>query len=627
MVTQDIATNTKKDKQILMFVNIAHTLNFISKKIAGKILRQYKKTGHTFDPTSYMLDKRYINKLDLLSLKKSLRAFETIQDDARFGALCISFNFLTNSNLEFALREQKLLIAKGQSMKLGELLAEAGMTSKGQRHLVLIKQKANLKAFAKLSEVEGRGEKNFIINKKSMREIKGDNLIFFIQHDSLMAYLSKTASFDSATSLEELKQFIANQRIVHGVSNDEQLQHFLDSKKYSQGDYFKLAEGDAPIDGVDATKKIYFKEEYKVAGKVGIDGNIDYKERGHIPFVNKNDLLAEKIPAREGESGLDIFDKILPPEAPKEIFLKPGTGTKTSADGLKIYAGVYGYPKKTITDEILVNEIFVIDGDVDYNTGHINYNKSVKITGSIKNGFKVNAIDIVADEIDGGIIHAQGDVVIKKGIIDTKINAKGKITASYILRSNISCFGDIVVLKEIADSRILSDGQCRVKAGKVFASSITVKKGADIRNIGAEKAKRVTLTIGTSPNYDKKSKELDELIKEKQNELEQIIYEKNNLPNEIKKFKDAEAECSKLLGKYIKDKLILKKTDQGNPPKPVVKVKGTIVSGTMILGKHSKLIINKSQKRVKIIDTKISGNDTSKKDLWEMVISELKPLP
>jgi len=623
IVTQGIKKKTKKDKQVLMFVNIANTLNFISKKIAEKILKQYKKTGAAFDPMSYMLDKKYINKPDLISLKKSLHAFETIQDDARFGALCVSFDFLTNSNLEFALKEQRLLIEQGKNIKLGELLAEAGMTSKGQRHLVLIKQKTNLKALEKLSEANSKGEKNFRVNKEIMREIKEDNLIFFIQHDLLMAYLSKTESFDPATSLEELKQFITNQGILHGVANDEQLQHFLYSKKYSQGNYFKLAEGDAPVDGVDATKIIYFKEEYKVAGKVGIDGHIDYKERGAIPFVKKNDLLAEKIPAREGESGLNIFDKIIPPEAPKEIFLKPGIGTKISNNGLKLYAEVHGYPKKTITNEIVVNEVFIIDGDVDYNTGHINYDKSVQISGTIRNGFKVNAIDIVADEIDGGIIHAQGDVIIKKGIIDAKIKAKGKITASYILRSDISCFGDVVVLKEIADSKILSDGKCRVKAGKVFASSITAKRGADIHNIGAEKAKRVTLTIGTSPNYDKKSNELDKLIKEKQDELEQIIYENNNPPDEIKKFKDAETECTRLLGNYIKDKLMLKKTDRDNPPKPVVRVKGTIVSGTMISGKHSKLIINKNKRRVKIIETKITEDDTPEKDLWEMIISEL----
>ena len=37
MATQNIARDNKKDKQILMFVNIAHTLNFIAKKIAKEI--------------------------------------------------------------------------------------------------------------------------------------------------------------------------------------------------------------------------------------------------------------------------------------------------------------------------------------------------------------------------------------------------------------------------------------------------------------------------------------------------------------------------------------------------------------------------------------------------------------
>jgi uncharacterized protein (DUF342 family) len=675
------AKKTKKDKQVLMLVNIAHTLNFITKKTAGKILRRYKKIGAAFDPMSHMLEKKYIDKLDLIPLKNSLDAFETIQDDARFGALCISFNFLTNSNLELALKEQKLLIKQGKNIKLGELLEEAGMTSKGQRHLVLIKQKANLKAIEGLSKrTKSEGKNDFKID---MRKIREDNLIFFIQNDSLTAYLKKTESFDSATSLDKLKQLITKQGIVHGVANDEQLQFFLDSEEYLQDNYFQLAKGDASIAGIDATKKVCFQEEYKVAGKIGIDGNIDYRERGAIPSVKKNELLAEKTPAKEGESGLNIFDEIIPPEMPRDTFLKYGTGAKISEDGLRIYAEVNGYPKKERNGEIIVNEIFVIKGDVDYRTGNINYDKSVNISGSIKNGFKVNAIDIVADEVDGGILNARGNVIVRKGIIDAKIKAEGTVTASHISRSNISCFGDIVVIKEISDSRIFSDGKCRVDVGKVFASSITAKGGADIRNIGAEKAKRVALTVGTSPNYDKKLKRINKLIENKQNELEQIIYEKNNTPNEIReimviitnlsasivkdratieqldsadkdknemmhqaiekanekiknlkmkkqefeykfqKAKEAEPVCSKIVRKLVKEKFLLKKTNQNNQPKPVVKVEGTIIAGTLVSGIYSKVIVNKQKNRVRIMETQKIEDDTQTKGFWEMIISDL----
>ncbi|MCK5313326.1 MAG: DUF342 domain-containing protein [Desulfobacteraceae bacterium] len=392
MPEMNTAKKSRKDKQVVMIVNVALTLNYISKKTAGKILRQYKKTGDIFNPTSYMLEKKHINKLSLTSLKKTLYAFETILDDVRFGALCIAFKFLTASNLELALQEQQLLEERGNVMRLGDILSQAGMISKGQCHLILIKQKTNLRALEGPSLTE---------DKKSMREINIDDLVFLISNDALKVYLKKTELFDSSTtSLEDLKEIITDQSILHGVVKDEQLQNFLDSDKFINENYFTLAKGDAAVHGVDATEKIYFEEEYKAAGKVGIDGSIDFRERGSVPNVNENDLLAEKIPAKEGEAGLNVFDEIIHPEAPKETFLKPGTGAILSEDGLKIFAAVNGYPKKEITGEIIVNEIFVIDGDVDYRTGHVNYDKSVNISGSIKNGFKVNAIDIVVDEVD-----------------------------------------------------------------------------------------------------------------------------------------------------------------------------------------------------------------------------------
>ena len=647
----------------------------------GEILRQYKRIGDTFNPASYMLEKNFINKANLVLLKKNMYAFETIQNDTRFGALCISFNFLTPGNLELALKEQKLLLKKGKSIKIGDILLQAGMISKGQCRLILVKQKANTQALGILSKTKKQGTNE--IDKTNMREIKQDNLVFLIQNNALKVYLQKTEAFDPTTSLEELKESIINQEILHGVVKDERLQHFLDSNKFIKENYFTLAEGDAPIDGIDASEKLYFEEEYQVAGEISIDGSIDYRERGSIPTVNKGDLLAEKIPAKKGEAGLNVFDEIIPPEEPRETFLKFGTGTSISEDGLRIYAMVNGYPKKEITGEIIVNEIFEIDGDVDYKTGNVNYDKSVNISGSIKNGFKVNAIDIVVDEVDGGILHAKGNVIVRKGIIDAEIKAGGKVTASYILRSNVSCFGDIEAIKEISDSEILTDGKCRVRAGKVFASSITAKRGADIRNVGAEKAKRVTLIVGTSPNYTKKIKEIDKSIEDNQNELELMTYEKNNtrsqikelhasisqvsesinkteaiidkidntnkggnemmlqslseatdkkkkleiqkqkLENEFQQHKDAETKYSKIVRDKIKEKFILKKADQDNPPKPIVRVDGTIVAGSFVSGKNSKIIINENKRRVKIVEIQISTDHSPRKNPWEMIISDL----
>lgn len=43
IVTQSIVKNTKKDKQVLMLVNIAHTLNFISKNTS--LVEIFKKAS------------------------------------------------------------------------------------------------------------------------------------------------------------------------------------------------------------------------------------------------------------------------------------------------------------------------------------------------------------------------------------------------------------------------------------------------------------------------------------------------------------------------------------------------------------------------------------------------------
>jgi uncharacterized protein len=674
---------TKKGRQVFLIVNVAYTLNFISKKNAGEIFKQYKKDGDTFDTESYMLEQKFINKQTLSSLKKATDTFGTIQDDTRFGSLCTSFDFLTEGNLDIALEEQKLLQNKGDAKKLGDLLSQAGMLSKGQRDLILIKQKANQKT----GEGSGTNEKKEVtasdIDISNMRKIKSDDLLFLISDDLLAVYLQKTEEFDPDTSIEDLKKIISDLKIIHGVVNDGQLQIFLNSKGFIKEKYFTLAVGDEPVSGIDAIEKIHFKEEYKDAGKISIDGRIDYKERGNIPIVKTDGLLAEKIPAQKGEAGLNVFDEFIPPGPPKDFSLKFGKGVKISEDGLRIYAAVNGYPQRDAAGKVIVKEVFVIDGDVDYETGHVNYDKSVNITGTVKNGFKVNAIDIVVNEVDGGFLHAKGNVLVKKGIIDARVSAKGTVTAGYISRSKIACFGDIEAVKEISDSEILSDGECRVSRGKIFASSITAKRGVEIRNIGSEKAKRVSITVGTSPNYNKKSKEIKTLIENAKNELKQIASLKNNTLTQIKKInsamsqisastqknqeliktlysrnnneteilqlgmieanenlknleiekveiedklqklQDTEANCTQLIEKGIQEQDILKKIEQDSHPKPVVKVEGTLVSGSFISGRYSKVIINKNRNRVKIMEVKSTENDPLRKNPWEMVIASL----
>lgn len=141
---------------------------------------------------------------------------------------------------------------------------------------------------------------------------------------------------------------------------------------------------------------------------------------------------------------------------------------------------------------------------MDFNTGHVIFDKNVYITGSIKNGFRVEAIDVVAKTVDGGIIKAQGDVFIQNGITESVIEAKGNIKAGFMHRSKVACMGDMTIVKEIVDTEIFLEGTFEMNRGRVYTSSIMAKGGAKIYRIGSEKSGPSTIMVGASGYLEKK---------------------------------------------------------------------------------------------------------------------------
>ena len=180
-----------------------------------------------------------------------------------------------------------------------------------------------------------------------------------------------------------------------------------------------------------------------------------------------------------------------------------------------------------------MNDAYFIEGDVDYNTGNVKFDKNVYIAGSIKSGFRVEAIDVVANTIDGGTVKAQGDIFVQNGITASVIEAKGNIKAGFLLRSKAVCMGNMSIVKEIVHSEVMIEGTLEIPRGRTFSSTITAKGGAKIYTIGSEKASPSVITVGTSAYFEKELLRIDSLIEDRQNLLETRTVEKSRIESEL----------------------------------------------------------------------------------------------
>ena len=459
----------------------------------------------------YFLSNNLISAQKMKNLLLAVKKLNLRQAELRFGTIAIKKGFINQSVLKLALEEQKNNIQnKKKGLPIGDMLVEAGMMTEKQRDYILkLQKKGTLEAEKNIEKdvtetkekepPEALAENLPEDTKKEVAllapEIIEGGIKLEIFNDFMAAFLTKTDAFDQKLTVAQVKQALFDKDIVAGIVADEMIEGFITSSGF-KAKAFKVAQGISPVQGKDAKIKIFFDSDYLKAGGVTNDGVIDFKDRGEMPFVELGTMLAEKTPIKESRNGKNIYGETIEITPAIDIELKIGKGAQLSEDGLKILAEVQGFPVQTMSRHIAVYQEYTTEGDVDYETGHINYDGNVNINGRIKSGFKVEGNNIQAMELDGGIITAGENVNIAGGINEGTIYSRGNIRAKFIHNSKLLCLGDVIIEKEIVDSDIECSGKCVVENGKLISSRITAKMGVQAKNIGTDMSEPNIIKVG-----------------------------------------------------------------------------------------------------------------------------------
>lgn len=197
-----------------------------------------------------------------------------------------------------------------------------------------------------------------------------------------------------------------------------------------------IAKGTEPIHGEDA-KITYFKlSERKPT--IGQDGKADYYDMNFIDTVSKGDWLGERIPPTNGIPGKTIRGNIIVPRRGKErkLLYDRKTVGEFEENGRTVLRAFIDGVVTFVGGRICVDDHLQISGDVGIETGNIDFDGSVTVTGVIQPGFSVTAtkdISILGEwGVSGikGITSKDGDVFIKGGIFGqgmSKVQAEKNI--------------------------------------------------------------------------------------------------------------------------------------------------------------------------------------------------------
>ncbi|MBF0450332.1 MAG: DUF342 domain-containing protein [Candidatus Magnetomorum sp.] len=338
-----------------------------------------------------------------------------------------------------------------------------------------------------------------------------ENLKILISEDALEAYLQVKAMLPIRTRLIDLKHFIAENGINHGLIKNKVLKQWMTNKQMRRRP-LKIAQGTTPVPPKDARIVYHFETGPKQSGTVKKDGSVDYKNRGETLSVKQGTLLSEKIPPEEGKPGLEVTGKIIDVPKPRDANIKTGKGVSRSPDNLYVFAAVNGMPELDNNGKINVHQVLIISGDVGMHTGHVFFDGVVLVKGEISPGFQVKAERLEANAIMNADVQTTGDIIVKGGIVGATIQTMGSVNAKFLKAAKIKSKNDIVIQKEIVDCVLDVGGKCLCERGKIVATQIASAQGIKATEIGSEFSASCKIMVGISAKIQKKLTRLNNTL-------------------------------------------------------------------------------------------------------------------
>lgn len=269
------------------------------------------------------------------------------------------------------------------------------------------------------------------------------------------------------------------------------------------GSAFIIASGRIAVDGRESIIRYNFETERHKPFMELQYGRINLKELNFIQNCSEGDILAELVPAEEAVDGYDVFGN-------RFIAVPPGTaavlkcGANTEIEGNKIISKIRGNVVLN-SGTVEVEEIVSVE-NVDYETGNIDFDGSVDISGTIADGFSVKASgDVQVGKCIGRCsVSAGRDVILKAGINgdrEGRIEAAGNILSRYLESCSISCDGDVLVEEVVMNSQIDTAGSLLLtgRRAELIGGFSIIGKTLICRKIGNLYDSKTGVIMGVHP--------------------------------------------------------------------------------------------------------------------------------
>lgn len=510
---------------------------------AALAARAAKPLDDEHDPGLVFVEEGLLSRAQL-DYVETVRRFKSVRiAEKRFGDLAVARGWATWEQINAAMEVQKILFMKEhKEVMIGEMLVRQHVLTAEQRDILLkvqhrARQEASVARAATPAPAPApaglSGDTSQAVPASAgqpaaeavstvpRKPAPAGSYAISISPDHLTAYVTLTEGA-SRPSADDLRQALRLAHVDYGIDEDALQQACTPAA--SAGQPLPVARGLAPQPGQDASIEYLFELHPLKAGRE-IDDAIDFRDRGDIPQVEAGTVLARKQPAVDGIPGRDVHGRILKVTKVKDARLQAGNGTQLAPDRLAVIAQVAGNPVLTASGVIAVHPEYRIDGDLGYNTGHVDFAGRVIVNGTVQQGFRVKCGELVAKEIEGGEVEASGDVVVAGGVIGARIRADGVVKAKYLHTTHVEALGDVLVQREVVESTVETSGVFHGEACTLLASTISAKGGVVVQEIGSPSSPPCHITVGVDERVQHQIAQHEATIADQEQALAEMAEE------------------------------------------------------------------------------------------------------
>ncbi|MEW5960461.1 MAG: FapA family protein [Chloroflexota bacterium] len=330
-------------------------------------------------------------------------------------------------------------------------------------------------------------------------------------------------------TVDDVYQALAKVGVKYGILKDK-IQDIISHELYPAQEI--VAEGQKPQPGEDGSLEYLFSRD-----RAGQPQEMGYRVDHYNLSLTKNviasQVLVRRIPAIPGQPGTTVTGRPIPAPKVHEARLPVGKGTKISeTNPLELIAGIDGFVRlnRKSFDQVIVEQVFDVFGDVDMSTGYLDVEGAVHIRGDVQTGFKVKATgDIIIDGLikscqleAGGSIHIKGGGI--GGLSRATLKAGDDIVVKFVDQADLTAGGSIAIADEALDCTLQAEETIKVGDEILLTGSIVggrVTAGYEIRvvNVGNANGIRTRLRVGERPSLLTRRQNMQTELQKDQEEL------------------------------------------------------------------------------------------------------------